>query len=176
MILFLSSDYPGLVSISSRRSVLGVAVLAVYRAALGWLEWNFAFLLAVRADGFVHLSGASVEAAPVSIAQFFHSFVSVMPRASRGFSGIPARTPTPELINGFKAGSGPRSLTQQSVDVDDQYSLLATAETWNLLVCPWLQDRWRRVPAAQRRSSTAGREKNWSPEPLKQPYQIEDAS
>ena len=72
MILFLSSDYPGLVSISSRRSVLGVAILAVDRAALSGLERNFAFLLAVGADSFVHLSGASVETAPL-ITQFFHS-------------------------------------------------------------------------------------------------------
>jgi len=53
--------------------VLGVAVLAVDRAALSRLERNFAFLLAVSANGFVHLSGASVETAPLSITQFFHS-------------------------------------------------------------------------------------------------------
>ena len=80
MILFLSSDYPGLVSISSRRSVLGVAILAVDGLSFCGFEWNFAFLLAVRAHSFVHLSGASVETPPLSITQFFHSFLSVMPK------------------------------------------------------------------------------------------------
>jgi len=83
--------------------VLGVAILAVDRAALSGLEWNFAFLLAVGADSFVHLSGASVETAPL-ITQFFHSFLSVMPKSIQRILWHPYPTPTPDLLNGFEAG------------------------------------------------------------------------
>jgi hypothetical protein len=73
VILFLRIG-PGLVSISPRRSVLPVAVLAVDGAPFCGFEGNFTFLLAVGADGFVHFSGASVIVAPVSKTQFSHSF------------------------------------------------------------------------------------------------------
>lgn len=56
------------------RSVLLEAFLAVYWTAFRWLERNLGFLAAVRADDLVHLSGASVVTAPLSITHHFHSF------------------------------------------------------------------------------------------------------
>jgi hypothetical protein len=57
-----------------RLPVLLVALFAVHWSALGRLERDLALLATIRTDGFVHLSGAAVVTAPVSITQFFHSF------------------------------------------------------------------------------------------------------
>ena len=50
------------------------ALFTVDRPALRGLEWHFTFLSTVRADGFVHLSGAAVETASISIPHFLHFF------------------------------------------------------------------------------------------------------
>jgi len=60
--------------VSSWRSMFRVAFLAVDGAAFCGLEWNFAFVSTVRAGSLVHLSGATVETAPISITHFFRSF------------------------------------------------------------------------------------------------------
>jgi hypothetical protein len=93
--------YTGLISSSSRRSALPVAILAVDWAPLGGLERHFAFLPTVGADGFVHLSGTSVVAAPVSKTQFFHSFLGDL----RITSGIPENLSHRMLLNGFQSQS-----------------------------------------------------------------------
>jgi hypothetical protein len=54
--------------------VLLEAFLAVHWPALGRFERDLGFLAAVRADDLVHLSGASVVPAPLSITHIFHSF------------------------------------------------------------------------------------------------------
>jgi hypothetical protein len=46
-------------SISSRFSFLGPAFSAVDWSARIGFEWNFAFLAAICADGFVHFSGSA---------------------------------------------------------------------------------------------------------------------
>ena len=79
--------------ISPRRAALPIAVLAVNRAALCGLEWHFAFLSTVGARCFVHLSGASVEAAPLSKT---HSFLSLQWDTDKGH--VPPRGYT--VLNG----------------------------------------------------------------------------
>ncbi|MDH5791309.1 MAG: hypothetical protein OEZ44_03925, partial [Candidatus Bathyarchaeota archaeon] len=54
--------------------VVLVAFTAVDWASLCWLERDFAFLATVCAHGLVHLPRAAVEATPISITHFSHSF------------------------------------------------------------------------------------------------------
>jgi hypothetical protein len=66
---------PVLISELSRRAMLLVAIPAIYRAALRGLERYLAFLGAVRALRFVHLSGATEAPASlsVSVSHIIHS-------------------------------------------------------------------------------------------------------
>ncbi len=56
------------------RPVLLVAFSAVNWTAFGRFERDLGFRAAVRADDLVHLSGAAVVTAPLSITHNFHSF------------------------------------------------------------------------------------------------------
>jgi hypothetical protein len=56
------------------RPVLLEAFLAVNWTAFGRFERDLGFLAAVRADDLVHLPGAAVVTAPLSITHNFHSF------------------------------------------------------------------------------------------------------
>ena len=56
-------------------SVLLVALLAIDWTTLGWFEWNLGFFATVAADNLVHLTGTTVVPAPLSITQYFHSYL-----------------------------------------------------------------------------------------------------
>ena len=57
--------------------MLLVAFSAVDWLALGWLEWNFTFLAAIRASGLVHLSWAA-KSTPFKAHRFSHSLVRLV--------------------------------------------------------------------------------------------------